>query len=87
MDLEKSNELIEVGVPALMLMAVHGNLRLALRHPENKGPSRELTEDFIELAEEAMKEVGLIDDEDIRNIHDQEKKSERRIILPGEDGF
>ena len=37
---------IPVVAPALARIGVSGNLQVALRHPQNTGPSREMVQDF-----------------------------------------
>jgi len=37
----------QVNAPMFIWLAVHGNLCLALRHPENRGPSRPYVEQFV----------------------------------------
>jgi len=49
-----ADTLVGLEVPILTLTAVHDNLMLALRHPENTGPSRELVEAFLEGFEEVF---------------------------------
>jgi hypothetical protein len=44
----------------LTWMAVHGNLLLALRHPENTGESRQIVERFVEALGKRLIEGGII---------------------------
>jgi len=45
--LEKLNRKAAISTPLLTWVAIHGNLCLALRHPENVGDSRKLVLNFV----------------------------------------
>lgn len=66
-----------VTLPVLYWMAVHGNLCLALRHPQNNGPSRASVIHSIELIESVLKDQGLMDQEDIDLVHQTEQDFNR----------
>ena len=68
-DKEKLCGIIDLQMSALHLLAVHGNVCLGLRHPNNKGPNRQLALEFINYAEQKLKAAGLINDQDIEEIH------------------
>jgi hypothetical protein len=51
---------ILVEAEALTWMAVHGNLCLSLRHPQNQGPSRALIADVIRDIGDALVNSGLL---------------------------
>ena len=76
--MEKDNraweEIIELRMSALHLLAVHGNVCLGLRHPTNTGFNRKLAMVFLGYAEQKLKSAGLINDEDIENIHKVEQE-------------
>ena len=44
----------------LTLVTVHGNLCLALRHPDNKGASRQLAVEFTKQLGEWLVKVGAL---------------------------
>jgi len=67
-------EIIELRMSALHLLAVHGNVCLGLRHPTNTGPNRKLALEFLGYSEQKLKSAGLINDEDIENIHKVEQE-------------
>jgi len=46
-DLDKLNRKAAISAPLLTWVAIHGNLCLALRHPENVGDSRKLVLNFV----------------------------------------
>jgi len=50
----------------LAWMAVHGNLCLALRHPENVGEARDLVVDFVKRLGRLLVEWGVMTEEQIR---------------------
>lgn len=56
---EKFNLAIPVIAPAIVWMGVIGNLQLALRHPKNVGPSREL------MRELGRALIGKLEDEQV----------------------
>ena len=50
---------VTLTVPLLELMAVHGAVALALKHPLNNGTSTFLQIHFLDTAERLMEEAGL----------------------------
>ena len=72
-DKKKVFQIIELQISALHLIAVHGNVCLGLRHPNNKGPNRKIALEFLNYAEAKLKDAGIIDDFDIELIHDVER--------------
>lgn len=51
---------INVETDVVSLLAVHGNLLLALRHPENTGLSRRYVVGFVKWAGECLVSIGAI---------------------------
>jgi len=49
-----------VEASGLLWMAIHGNLCLALRHPANLGPSRELVLGFVKNLGRLLVEWGVL---------------------------
>ena len=76
--MEKDNraweEIIELRMSALHVLAVHGNVCLGLRHPTNTGLNRKLALEFIGYVENKLKSAGLINDQDIEKIHNVEQE-------------
>jgi hypothetical protein len=66
--------------PALAL-ALHGNLCLALRHPENHGHSRALVEQLVEDLEALLEGAGVLNAEQLLAIHRVEAEAAPRIVL------
>lgn len=64
-------------------LAVHGNLLLALRHPENTGHGRQLVEDVVATLEGLFLDSGLLTEEQVLTMHQQEAEARPRIIIPG----
>ena len=62
---EKAHERVHVEADLFTWMSVHGNLQLALRHPENQGPSRKIVENFVEALAAVLVRGGIIDQADI----------------------
>lgn len=81
MNLGKSDEIIDMKISALHLMAIHGNLCLALRHPGNNGPSRKLIIEFVNSIENKLKDIGMFTDEDIKLMHQVEEEESPHIWL------
>ena len=81
MDTSKLEIDIGIYVDGLHLIAVHGACCLALRHPAFTGPLRKLVLEFIEAAEWKLKQIGAINEEDIKEIHqvEQEESPHRDI--------
>jgi hypothetical protein len=75
MNIKKIDEIITIKVDALTLMAAHGNICLGLRHPQNNGFSRKLVEEFVSTIEKKLIECGLLNEEDIGEIHQVERTS------------
>ncbi len=81
---------LAVELPMHAWLAVHGNLLLALRHPENAGSSRTMADDVVALLEGAFLDVGLLTEDAIAGMHRQEEEARERaaetaprIIIPG----
>lgn len=49
----------------LTLMAIHGSLCLALRHPQNQGPSRPLVVEFVKSLGELLVHVEALTPEQL----------------------
>jgi len=54
----------QVTANLLTWLTVHGNLCLALRHPQNQGPSRRFVVDFVKQLGELLVAWGVITDEE-----------------------
>jgi len=76
---EKLDQTVELRMSALHLLIVHGNICLGLRHPDNYGPSRELALEFVNYAENILKEIGVLNSRDIRLIHKTEQEESPSI--------
>lgn len=74
---------LAVDLPLFVWLAVHGNLLLALRHPENAGSSRAMVEDVVSMLEGAFLDSGLLTEAQLLAMHRQEEEARPRIILPG----
>lgn len=57
---EKLLELVTVEESVFVWMAVHGNLSLALRHPDNRGASRGYVQDFARKLGRLLVEKGVL---------------------------
>lgn len=68
-------------LPLLVVMALHGSLLLALRHPAYTGPSRALVEGFVEALEAQLVEVGALTPDDVTEVHRVEAAEAPRIVL------
>jgi hypothetical protein len=56
---------IPIKASYLTLMSVHGNLCLALRHPNNNGASRKYTVEFVKFLGEYLVHVGALTQEQL----------------------
>lgn len=65
MDIRKAHARAEVIATLHEWMAVHGNLCLALRHPENTGPSRALIVGMIHRIGKILVEGGALTEEEL----------------------
>lgn len=72
---------LTVELPLFCWLAVHGNLLLALRHPENAG--RTMVEDVVAMLEGAFLDSGLLTEDMVTAMHRQEEEARPRIIIPG----
>lgn len=59
----KSRKTVEADL--LTWMAIHGNLSLALRHPQNKGPSRAYVARFVKRLGQWLVEQGVVTQEEL----------------------
>lgn len=57
---DKAAEVAPLETNLLTWMAVHGNLCLALRHPQNRGPSRSVILEFLTDLSNLIVERGLL---------------------------
>lgn len=72
-----------IELPLFGWLAVHGNLLLALRHPENAGKSRQLIEDIVAMLEGLFLDSGLLTEEQVLTMHERDVATRPRIIIPG----
>jgi hypothetical protein len=63
----------------LDLIAIHGNICLGLRHPDNTGPTRKIAENVISTIEKIFQDTGMENDV-IAEIHKVEAEETMRLI-------
>ena len=63
----------------LDLVAIHGNLCLGLRHPDNTGPLRQIAENVIDTIEKIFQDTGMENDV-IAEIHKVESEETAKLI-------
>jgi hypothetical protein len=68
-DISKATTLIDVRLSALEWMCIHGNLCLALRHPNNVGNPREITVSVAQVLARVIVESGLLTQAEMDNAH------------------
>ena len=61
------------------LLAIHGNICLGLRHPDNTGPTRKIAENVISTIEKIFQDTGMENDV-IAEIHKVEAEETMRLI-------
>lgn len=62
-ELLKTRKTVEADL--LTWMAIHGNLSLALRHPQNKGPSRAYVAAFVKSLGQWLVEQNVLTQEEL----------------------
>lgn len=67
MDISKAHDLQLMEETLFVWMAIHGNLSLALRHPQNTGASREYVEQFVDKLGQILVDRGLLSPVDLAN--------------------
>lgn len=68
---------VTIKLNVITLMGVHGSLLLALRHPQNRGESRDLVIDFLKQIGEELVLLGAMAPEQLKMAYKVE--SERGI--------
>jgi len=58
----------------LIWLAIHGNLCLALRHPQNKGASRQLVMKFVKELGQKLVRWGVITKEELEDAEKTERE-------------
>lgn len=79
--LEEKKAQVEANL--LTWITIHGNLCLALRHPQNRGPSRVYAVAFVKEIGRMLVEHGAITEEQLRKI----EKLEAEEGSPDIEGF
>jgi hypothetical protein len=64
-NVERCKQIFTFAGHGLAWMAVHGNLQLALRHPRNTGPSREIMVEFVERLGVALVDWGILSEAEL----------------------
>jgi len=63
---ELARTTMTVTAPQLTWLAVHGNLCLALRHPDNRGASRPWVLAFVKALGQHLVDAGVLTDAELR---------------------
>ena len=66
---------VTINLNVITLMAVHGNLLLALRHPQNIGESRDLIIDFCKQIGEELVLLGAMAPEQLNEAYRVESEN------------
>lgn len=74
LDADLLRQRVTVELPLIAWLAIHGNLCLALRHPQNRGPSRLTCIDALERLAELIIEHGLMTREEMAEAHRVEQQ-------------
>jgi hypothetical protein len=80
-DAEFLEQTVMLELPLGLLMALHGYLCLALRHPGTTGPSRALVEALVQETEEVLEEAGVLTADEVAAIRRDEAAAAPRIVL------
>lgn len=72
------NQIVKLELPVLSLLALHGSVCLALRHPQNTGASRKTMVEFVKRAGRYLVDLGAITPAELIEAHriEQEEGSE-----------
>jgi hypothetical protein len=63
----------------LDLIAIHGNICLGLRHPDNTGPTRQIAANVVDIIEQIFKDTGMEDDV-MSEIHKVEAEETAKLM-------
>ena len=63
----------------LDLVAIHGNICLGLRHPDNTGPTSQIADNVVQTIEKIFKETGMSDDV-LMEIHQVEAYETAKLM-------
>lgn len=74
---------VTINLNVITLMAVHGNLLLALRHPRNQGTSRDLIIDFCKQIGEELVLLGAMAPEQLKEAYRVEYENGIPELLDG----
>ena len=74
---------VTIKLNVITLMAVHGNLLLALRHPQNRGESRDLVIDFLKQIGEELVLLGAMAPEQLKKAYKEESEKGIPELLNG----
>jgi len=84
---KQTSKRMSVESSGLIWTAVHGNLLFALRHPGNKGPSRQLVRNFVENLGSILEEEGVLTPNQLRKTYRLEVEAGnedfRHLVEPG----
>ena len=59
---ENAERIVCINFKILDLLAIHGNICLGLRHPDNIGTTRQVAYNVVKTIERIFKETGMPDD-------------------------
>ncbi len=59
---------IKVDMDVITLLSIHGNLCLALRHPENTGESRKLIVSFVKQTGQYLVYLGVYTQDQLKQV-------------------
>jgi hypothetical protein len=79
LDVATALETAAVEESLFVWMAIHGNLCLALRHPENQGLSRSYTVAFVEKIGRLLVDRGLLTQEQLDHAQQVETEQINRM--------
>jgi len=67
----------------LTWLTIHGNLCLALRHPQNRGPSRQFVVNFVKRLGQMLVTSGAITEEELKAAEKLEAEEGSSDIVGG----
>ena len=82
---EAMDKVITIRSNGITWTAIHGNLLLALRHPDNNGPSRKLIVNFVRKLGEVLEQEGVVTPNILRLAYREEAEAGNKEFIQESD--
>lgn len=77
-DVEFWNQMVEIKISLIALLTLHGNLCLALRHPQNVGESRKIVEKVVTQIGDKLVELKALTPEQLKHAERIEREMQNK---------